>query len=180
MNKNMHCELCELQSFDFINGITCSLTKEKATFKNRCSKIQFGEKLEEKIVEINQEYENLKYMKKHAYSNLIFYSLIGIGVWILNYFITIRIFEVGVISTISLSLFLIGGTIIGYGTGAYKFYNSSRKSIIPKKEKLDNILKIYQISYSFVSEIKTNLIGRRETVSELNLNGKKTTFSNME
>ncbi len=57
MLKSKHCEICENQITDKKTGTKCGITNEKPKFGNKCDKIFFDKKYEEKILDTNIEYE---------------------------------------------------------------------------------------------------------------------------
>ena len=80
MENSKHCEICDLSSFNLHDGIVCSLTDKKANFIKKCPDIQLDNKMKEKLIEINTEFQDSKYVKKLAIGNIFFYGLIGLAV----------------------------------------------------------------------------------------------------
>ncbi|NOU59598.1 hypothetical protein [Marinifilum caeruleilacunae] len=172
MKKTNHCELCDLQAFDFKSGIICGLTKQKPSFQKQCSNISLEQKLAEKLVEINLECEDLKHVKRQSILNLVFYLIIGIAVIYLSYFIGTILPEAIIFHTITIIIFVAGLVLLGKGIGGINFYNQRYKVLSPKKEVLDQLTRIYNIDYEFKSQITTDLMDVKRTNFELFIGGK--------
>lgn len=171
MNNFMHCEICDLQAFNFTEGIICSLTNKKADFKRKCSKIKLDNKLKKKIIEVNTEFEDSKYVKKLAIGNMILYGLIGLGVLFICYYLMTILNRVALFHTVTIMIFSIGIGIIGIGTLNYSM--RKRNTITPKKFSLDKLTELYNVRYEFSSEASTDIMGIKETKIKLRINGEK-------
>ncbi|MPQ49313.1 hypothetical protein GCQ56_20155 [Marinifilum sp. N1E240] len=167
MTKSNHCELCDLQSFNYKYGIICSLTEKKPSFQKQCSYISLEKKLVEKLVEINMEYEDLKHVKKQTVLNLIFYLIIGLAVVYLSYFIGTILPATTIFQTVTIIIFASGLVLIGKGIGGINFYRQKSGVIVPKKKILDQLAELYNINYEFKSNISTDLMGVKKTDAEL-------------
>ncbi|WP_298474007.1 hypothetical protein [uncultured Maribacter sp.] len=171
MEKSKHCELCDLQSSNLKEGIICSLTNKKGEFNMQCSKIKLDKKLKEKLFEINGEYEDTRYTKKLALMHCALYSLIGVLVIYLAYYISIQLLKNGFFSTLTITILVIGLSIICIGIGSLNFYKRKLDIIVPRKKVLDKLTNIYRIKYSFKSVISTDIMGIKETTNQLHMEG---------
>lgn len=170
--KNVrHCRYCELHEFELNKGVICTLTGELGEFSSTCPSIKFDNILVNKIFDVNIAVEYLKYLKPRAFLNFSMYLLVGIIVHILNYFVTIMIFNKGFLSTLTITIFILGMVLIGFGLGSLRFYYTKKKNILPKKKELDIIVKLYGINYNFSTKIKSDILGNEKTESTLRLNG---------
>jgi len=172
MTESNHCELCDLQSLNYKYGIVCSLTEKKPSFQKQCSNISLENKLVEKLVEINMEYEDLKHVKKQTVLNLIFYLIIGLAVIYLSYFIGTILPATTIFHTVTIIIFASGLVLIGRGIGGINFYRQKYGVIVPKKKILDQLSELYNINYEFKSNISTDLMGVKKTDAELFIEGK--------
>lgn len=173
MNKINHCEICDLHSFNLENGIICSLIGKKPKFNTKCPDIKLDKNLKDKIIEVNTEFEDSKYVKKLALGNFVFYSLVGIGVLGLCYFLITSLLRFERIHTFTIVVFCIGFGFLGIAIGVLNYSSRKRELISPKKQILDQLVKLYNIRYQFHSKITTDLMGVKETKIVLRLNGEK-------
>jgi hypothetical protein len=107
MENSKHCEICDLSSFNLQDGIICSLTDRKADFNKKCPDIQLDKKMKEKLIEINTEFQDSKYVKKLAVGHMIFYGLIGLAVLYFCYYLSFKLLELGVFHTGTIVIFAI-------------------------------------------------------------------------
>ena len=173
MKKVNHCEICDLHSFNLEDGIICSLTSKKPEFHKKCPDIKLDHNLKAKLIKINTEFEDSKYVKKLAVGNFVFYSLIGIGVLGICYLLIISLFRLARIHTFTIVVFCIGIGFFGTAIGALNYSRRKRKIISPKKQTLDKLTELYNIRYQFDSKISTDIMGVKETKINLRLNGEK-------
>ncbi len=173
MNKWNHCKICDLHSINLEHGIICSLTSKKPEFQKKCPDIKLNQNLKGKIIEVNTEFEDSKYVKKLAIGNFVFYSLIGVGVLGICYFLIISLFRLARIHTFTIAVFCIGIGFFGIGIGALNYSKRKRQIISPKKQTLDKLTELYNIRYQFDSKISTDVMGIKETTINLKLNGEK-------
>ncbi len=173
MDKVNHCEICDLHSFNLQDGILCSLTSKKPDFQKKCPDINLDQNLKDKIIEVNTEFEDSKYVKKLAIANFIFYGLLGIGVLGLCYLLIISLFRLARIHTFTIVVFCVGMGFFGIAIGVLNYSRRKRQLISPKKQILDKLAELYNIRYQFDSKISTDIMGIKETKVNLRLNGEK-------
>lgn len=168
-----HCEICDLHAFNLEHGIICSLTTKKPDFQKKCPDIKLNQNLKDKIIEVNTEFEDSKYVKKLAVGNFILYSLAGIGVLGICYLLILSLFRIARIHTFTIVVFCIGIGFFGTAIGVLNYSRRKRQIISPKKQILDSLTELYNIRYQFDSKISTDIMGIKETKIELRLNGEK-------
>lgn len=171
MENSKHCEICDLSSFNLQDGIICSLTDRKADFNKKCPDIQLDKKMKEKLIEINTEFQDSKYVKKLAIGHMIFYGLIGLAVLYFCYYLSFKLLELGVFHTGTIVIFAIGLTILGIGIGSLNYSRQKSNVSSPKKNNLDKLTELYHIRYQFESNISTDVMGIKETNIKLRVNG---------
>jgi hypothetical protein len=171
MENSKHCEICDLSSFNLHDGIVWSLTDKKANFIKKCPDIQLDKKMKEKLIEINTEFQDSKYVKKLAIGNIFFYGLIGLAVLYLCYYLSFKLLELGVFHTGTIVIFVIGIFIVGIGFGTLNYSRQKSNVSSPKKINLDMLTELYQIRYLFESNISTDVMGIKETKIKLIVNG---------
>ena len=133
MENQKHCEICDLHSFNLNDGIICSLTGKKGEFGGKCLDIKLDKNLKEKLIEVNSEFNDSKYVKKLAVGNLIFYGLIGLAVLYLCYYLSVKLLKLGVFHTATIVIFVIGISIVGIGIGAINYSLRKGNLIAPKE-----------------------------------------------
>lgn len=171
--KNVrHCRYCQNHEFKLNEGIICTLTGQKGEFSNTCPKVNFGDNLYTKIFDVNIAVEYLHRLKPKSYIYLVTFLTLGIAVHILNYVLTIHIYEKGFLSTITITILILGVILMGMGIGAIRFYIVKKNIILPKKEELDQIVKLYNLQYEFTTKIKSDILGNENAASTLKIDGK--------
>lgn len=171
MENSKHCEICDLSAFNLQYGIVCSITGKKADFIKKCPDIQLDRKMKEKLIEINTEFQDSKYVKKLAIGNMIFYGLIGLAVLYFCYYLSFKLLELGIFHTGTIVIFVIGIFIVGIGIGTLNYSRQKSNVSLPKKINLDILAELYQIRYHFESNISTDVMGVKETKIKLRVNG---------
>ena len=147
MENVSHCNLCEHKQYDFSTGNLCGLTQKKADFIKKCSKIMLANNAKEQIAKINLEYEEIKARKVDVIGHLILFSIFGAVIIIADIYFTKYLLEAGWISTASIVGIAIGLSLIGYGFAPFVNYRETIGTAKSQKDRLDNILKIYDYGY---------------------------------
>ncbi len=166
MNFSKHCDLCENEITSLKNGVTCKLTKRKPDFKNTCSTIALDGKFQEKLERINIEMEGIKRNKNSIYSKfytqLLFgFVLIVISIGFLKgYFGALLYYLVYLTITAGISLCTSAFVILNG-------YRKERKNIEFDKNKIDELLQLYDIEYTSNIIIKDQTHGILELDIEL-------------
>ena len=173
MDRVNHCEICDLHTFNLKEGILCGLTSKKPEFQKKCPDIKLNQNLKEKIIEVNTEFEDSKYVKKLAIGNFVFYSLLGIGVLGICYLLIISLFRLARIHTFTIVVFCVGMGFFGIAIGVLNYSRRKRQLISPKKQILDDLTSLYNVRYQFDSKTSTDFMGVKETKINLRLNGEK-------
>ncbi len=141
MEPHWHCELCEHQDVSLKEGNICGLTGKKPGFTTTCNKIEFGDRRDEKIVDINAKYQKvLKNYLKHfflmAYAVPIFIAAIGI-------------------------------TLLGMGWGALNNYRNNLSIAKANKNEIDLVLSAYNIDYKLKLDFLKSFHGEPKVKSDL-------------
>ena len=162
LSTTVHCRHCDLHDFQMKKGVICTLTGEKGAFYGACTKAKFDLNLRKKIFEIEGRHAVLKYLKKRTYLQFYGLLILGVLIFILNYFVTIMIFERGFVSTITITIFILALIVIGKGIASLKSYLTKRNINRPKKEQLNALMKLYLAQYemtaSFMSKSTLSLL----------------------
>lgn len=171
MDLAKHCELCDHQQVDFVHGTTCMLTQKKPSFNRTCSKIQLRSKFEGKLEAVNVKYEEVKRTKITAYIYLVVFLIISAAVVFLGYAIAKFALEVAVLSTIPIIIYAISGYLVFI---AFSPLSTYRKEIVvakSNKEKMDAMLSLYTISYTFDVKFGEKIHGEQQYKAILDIKG---------
>ncbi len=171
MELARHCELCDHQQVDFVDGTTCMLTQKKPSFNRTCSKIQLNSKFKEKLEAVNVNYEAVKRTKITAYIYLVVFLMISAAVAFLGYTIAKFALNVGVFSTIPIIIYAISGYLV---LMAFNPLSTYRKEIVvatSKKDKIDAVLLLYNIKYTFDVKFGQKIHGEQQYNATLDIKG---------
>lgn len=149
MENVSHCNFCEHKQFDFTTGNLCGLTGKKADFIKKCSKISFGSNLKEEIAHINFEYKQLRAYKIRLIGYLILYPTLGFIVIFTAIYYMKALHETDLLIVSSVGILGIGGglSLLNNVFESYVRYNDANSTAKSQKDRLDNILKIYDYGY---------------------------------
>lgn len=173
MDLTNHCKLCDNQYFTLVSGTTCKLTNQKPDFDKACLKIELNDKFEEKVTEININYEKIKRTKLLTYTYFTVFLIISLVVMIGGYILGKYVFEKGVISTVPLIIIGVGFTILPKAFGSLNYYRNEMLIAKTKKESLDGILSAYNIDYEIDIRFGKEIHGNQEVETDLKFNGKR-------
>ncbi len=169
MNLVKHCELCDNQIIRLKDGTTCKLTGKKPAFNKTCLKIKLNDKFEQKVKEINIEYEQIKKTKASAYIHFSVLLIISVAVIFGGYYIGKYALDSGVISTTPLIIMGAGLSILPVAFGSLNTYRSKIFIAKQKKEKLDNLLSLYNINYTIYVKFGKEIHGTQDVYVILQL-----------
>lgn len=167
MNLTNHCKVCDNSDFNLKTGTICGLTNDKPDFKSTCSKIDFNKKIEEEIIQVNEEYELVKSKKSLSYANFYVFLSLGIIVMFADYILSQFIFDKGFVSTISLFIFFVGVSFIPLSFGPLNKFKQNMGVATEKKNTLDAVLALYNISYDISTTISKDVHGIESCKSTL-------------
>ena len=167
MDLTKHCQLCERQLYDIQSGTKCGLTNERPNFSGKCPDIKFETKYEDKIKEINIEYELVKRTKAISIGTFIFFITISIAVIVGGYLLGTYAFDKGVISTVPLIIMGTGVLILPLASGPLNKYRWGMKIARNKKNELDELLANYNIQYSIEVIVNKDLHGNQDITTNL-------------
>ena len=171
MELTRHCDLCEHKKSDFKLGLVCDLTSRKPAFNKTCSQILLRDLFEEKLKQINLEYDQLKRKRLLTYSYTVVYILIGFIIIAAGYFIGNHIYSHGVISTIPLIFIAVSFAPMGMAVSTFINYLQRLKVAKSKKEDLDKVLVLYNIKYTIDIDYQTEFHGTQEVYIDLKVKG---------
>ena len=155
-----------------MKGTFCGLTKEKHDFKDKCSKINFGEKREEIIKETNIDYELISRQKLKSYTSFYLYLIIALLVMLAGIWLGKISYDNGAfgIWTVLPPLFLTGigaFLVLPLAFGPLNYY---RKNFIienTKKQEMDTILGTYNIKYLIDIDVVADRHGNQTIKTDL-------------
>lgn len=177
-NLSKHCELCSKHIVTFDKGIICGLTSERPEFDENCSKIDFSNLLEKKIIETNITFEKLALEKKWAYAYFILFASLGIGMFFFTYFFANYISNIisqslgrptKIYPSIIIIFIAIGFVLLNMAFGAINRHLYDAKTNSKIKKELDTILSLYNISYQFKVRFIERINRETEAVTELKI-----------
>lgn len=169
MKQSEHCRLCNHQEIDLKVGTICGLTKKKPDFNNSCPTINFSEKLEDKIKEVNVTYENIRRKSTLTYIYTIVILTISISVMIGGWYLGRYVYNAGVISTVPLTIIGIGFLLFPVSFGPLNFHRRDLKLAKAEKNKIDDILSCYDIDYDIEIKYGREIHGTQEVFTNLKL-----------
>lgn len=169
MDLARHCTLCDYQIVTIKDGTTCKLTGKKPAFNKRCSKIELNEKFEERVKKVNIEFENIKQTKTDTYGHAVIYTVIGLAVMFSGYYLGTYAWDVGVISTIPLIIIGIGIGVLVFAGGPLNKYRNESAIARGNKEKLDEVLNLYNITYEIDLTYVDKIHGTKEVKADLKI-----------
>ncbi len=167
MEKSKHCEICENQLYDFKTGTRCGITNERPCFKEKCSDIIFDKKYQDKIREVNIEFESIRRDKFLYYLNFSLYFGIGVSLMFTGYFLGVYLFKKGAMSTVPMVIIGIGFLVLPKAIGSLVSYYQKISVAQMKKTKLDEILSRYNIEYSIDVIINADIHDNKEIEANL-------------
>ncbi len=171
MNLARHCELCDNQEVNLIDGTTCSLTNRKPEFNKTCAKIELNEKFENKLKSVNIEYANIKRKKILTYIYFGVFVTIGIAVIAGGYLLGKYALDSGVISTVPLIIMGVSIGPLGMAFGTLNKYRQEIEVAKSKKDKIDEVLNEYRIEYDIDITFGKEIHGTQEVYAELKTKG---------
>jgi hypothetical protein len=179
IKNSKHCELCKNKLYKIESGTYCGLTKKRPLFKNKCDKIEFNEKLNEKIKSINIDFEKVKVEKKWVYLYFFVFLAMGIGMFIFSYFFVEYISNIlkkafigksKVVFPIIVIVFIsIGFILLNYAFGVLNRFRYDKTSILNQKNEFDNILKNYNIDYNIKVTLRDKILKPTEIETEVDI-----------
>jgi len=169
MDLVRHCDLCDNQKISLEIGTTCELTDRKPEFNKTCPRIELNEKFENKLKTVNIEYDKVKRTKTLTYIYFGVFVIIGIAVIIGGYLLGKYALGSRVISTVPIIIMAIGLTPLGMALGTLNNYRQKNEVTKRKKEKIDEVLNEYRISYDIDIRYGEEFHGTQEVFTELNV-----------
>lgn len=169
MDLAAHCELCDHQLTTLKFGTTCGLTERKPEFNITCMKIELHDKFEKKLKLVNIEYENLKRRKLLTYIFFTFFLCVGIGVIIGGFLFGKYIWDHGVISAGPIIIMGVGLGPLGMAFGALNKHLQEIRVAKHRKDRVDEVLKVYRIQYDINIEFGKKIHFQQEVFTDLKI-----------
>lgn len=170
MELARHCELCDYQQIDFVEGSICQLTNQKPAFSRTCSKIQLSTKFEERLEKINVQYELAKRQKTIAIAYLIVFLLISAIVFFIAYILGKKAILAGAFSFVNIVLYGVGGLVFLIAFKPLASYLRDMEVAKMNKKNIDTILNNYNINYSFRVRFGKKIHGEQHYETQLDIN----------
>jgi membrane-bound ClpP family serine protease len=114
MKNTDHCLLCENQKVDFTTGVYCNITGKKPKFLEKCSENSLQKTMQEKLFEANYKLKMIADKKSSTFFHLYTFLSLSAVVLIGTYIFTIYLWELGWMSSITLSISAIGLGLIPF------------------------------------------------------------------
>jgi len=178
MKNTDHCLICENKKVDFTTGVYCGISGVKPKFQEKCRDKTFGKIMQEKIFETDYKLEMARDRKGatmlHLYTFLGFSAAVLIGTYIL----TIHLWELGWMSSITITLGAIGLGLIPVAVAPLNKYKRILNLALDNKSNIDQVLNTYGISYEINSKLIKDVHDSIDIEAELTIieNGKKDFF----
>jgi len=170
MDLARHCLLCDNQIFSIKEGTTCKLTNESPDFNTTCATIELNEKFEERIKRINIAYQNVLFTKTDTFGHVTIFSIIRLAVLFSGYYLGEYAWDNGVISTVPLMIIAIGLGVLVFAFGPLNKYRNELSIAKSNKDKLDEVLRLYNIDYTIDLKYGDKIHGIIEVQADLKVN----------
>ena len=167
MNQAEHCRLCNHQEVDLKTGTTCGLTNMKPDFDKSCPTIDFSERLENKITEVNSSYENIKRKSALTYIYSVLILSISLAVMIGGWYLGKYVYDAGAASSVPIIIIGVGFILLPAAFGPLNFHRRDLKTAKKEKDKLDKILSQYNINYSIDIKFGKEIHGSQDVYTNL-------------
>ncbi|MBD8489930.1 hypothetical protein IFO69_14330 [Echinicola sp. CAU 1574] len=167
MNLAQHCKLCDYSQYDIEKGFFCGITQSKPDFKKKCAEIKFDEKYKQLIRDINIEHHLVKSSKALTIGNLIVFLLIAIAFLAAGFWYGTMAWDKGIVATVPFIIGGIGFLVLPLATGPVYKYKRDMAVAREKKERLDRLLGVYNISYEIEITVRKDLHGNKEFDTKL-------------
>ena len=167
MNYSKHCNLCENEITNLVNGLTCRLTNKQPKFENICTKINLNNKFQEKLERTNLELERIKKKKKSVHLNFYFIIIIGFlliiggNIFVRKNFHSVYTlyYSFGIIST--------GITFLAVGYNKLNKYRKELYNSEYEKYEIDEFYEKYGIVYKTEFIFKEKIHGIQEVIVKI-------------
>lgn len=181
MQLTHHCVLCDHQKVNLKEGSICGLTERKPNFHRTCLQISLTQKFEEKLKSVNIEYQRVLNNKWWTYVYSIVFILISFLVFFILYKFNDRLDILlensnsaraqGLLIVVYIVLATIGIILFGMAAGAFNKYRNDVAKVTIQKLRIDEVLSVYNISYTIDIAFGKKYHGTQEVAVDLNLKG---------
>ena len=162
MQQTRHCALCENEVKSLETGVTCKLNGEKPDFNKFCLNILLDKKFKSKLENTNLKLERINKTKSKVY--ITFYVLILMGFLLIvankaygNLLHSHRYYWIYRVSAIAA-----GVTVLSNAYFRLNRFRDKLKIAKSEKEKIDSVLKVYNISYDIDFDYKDRIHGTQD------------------
>ena len=169
MKRAAHCRLCNHQEVELKKGTICGLTNEKPDFPNTCPSINFSDRLEAKIKEVNTIYENIRRRTTLTYIYTALILTISLSVMVGGWYLGKYVYATGALSTVPIIVIGIGFLLFPAAFGPLNFHRRDLKMAREGKEKLDKILSLYNMKYKIDITFGKEIHGTQEVFSDVRM-----------
>ncbi|QIE60013.1 hypothetical protein G5B37_10690 [Rasiella rasia] len=158
IQQSHHCNLCDHQKTNLKKGSICGLTDLKPTFQKNCPKIQLTQKFEEKVKEANVAYQYALKDKWWTYTYTVVFILASVLVFYLLIKFHERLSEMfeassttrgqGFLVVVYIFIATAGVMLFAMAIRAFNSFRQKVNTAARKKEKIDDVLSLYNIKYT--------------------------------
>lgn len=171
MHPTRHCDLCDYIKPSFKVGTTCGLTNRKPEFNRICPNFTLSENFENQLKSLNIEYDKINRKKSTTYIYFIFFTTVGIAVIVAGYLTGKYAYRYGVFSTIPVVIMSAGLVPLGMALEKLKNFRRTHEVAKNKKDKVDEVLNVYQIKYDIDITYGEEFHETQEVFAELKMKG---------
>ncbi len=179
MHPTYHCELCNHQKVNLKEGSICGLTERKPNFNRTCPKIFLTKKFEEKLKIAAIEYQRVEKDRWWTYAYSIVFLIMSFAVfysvyWFIGYMDELfdsRDYGQGYITVVPIVIFSIGFVLLAMAVGAFNKHRKDVTKVSLKKQRIDEVIALYNISYTVDITFGKKYHGTQEVAVDLKLKG---------
>ena len=164
MNFSRHCDLCENQITSLKKGLTCNLTNKKPDFNNTCSKITLDKKFQDQLEIANLELEITNRNQKSTHLSFYIIIIIGFLLILLGYFFSDWNIHSLLLWYVKIGMIAGGFSFLGIAYSKLNKYRRKNKKAELEKNKIDEVLNKYGISYQQKFDFKEKIHGTQEVI----------------
>lgn len=176
MHQARHCELCDHQSVTLKEGTICELTDRKPDFHRTCLNISLNRKFEDKLKLANVQYQKVLKTKVWTYAYFTTFLVLSImvmgGAAYFAYYLFNLTDRVGVVSVAPVVIFAIGVALLSMAFGARNKYRQDLAAALHNKEKIDQVLVLYNIDYQIDMKFGKNYHGTQDVYVDVKFKGR--------
>ena len=162
MQLTRHCALCENEVKSLKKGVTCKVNGEKPDFSKTCTNILLDEKFQTKLEYTHLLLERLNQKKNWVFSTFYVSIIVGFLLIIANKAYGDLIHSLRYYWVHRAGMIALGITIISSAYFKLNRFRDKLKIAKSKKDKIDSVLKAYNISYDIGFDYKEKIHGTQD------------------